>query len=478
MRQIVSLNNKEKFKLNSINTRKLLGVFLREPEKHFTYKDIRKILLDTSESHIRATLSGLERLRTLEAKGLRGRPKGGDRLKEYSIFIDLDTFKKIFYIYLNLNDEIEGFLKSNYVNILIKKFGFLEIYRVIKAHLERTEFRRKASSALLGQQALAEEYIKYKEFIRRDLESSYYQTVLPNIRDDPKVFVYPPMPKYDLFEPLSNLNLLDSINFYRKNLNSTYIRFYRHLIGDYIDKSMKKYVDLDIYLSPLTSYPVNDPVHLLFAKPFERLHDDIYIFEDADYYKMIKRAYIVYSHFPEILYSGTNYLKNEMVDRLDWDIKKIYFEMDTSDLSHDEKQDLSSDISSISKKMDSIWNIDRSIETLLKINIFYWNASSRRLDILFKELTRLRKNNSNKYYHILSDNKGLRIFDLETNCCIISQDTKKESIDPYFLLEISSDPLTNPFSVLRPCNIFYDERLKLKEQTYDGILAELRLKLD
>ena len=326
---------------------------------------------------------------------------------------------------------------------------------------------------------MIDEYKNYKDFIRKELEKGSYQTIIPDIGEDPNVLVYPSKPRYNLFEPLSNLNLLDSINFYRKEINNIYVIYYRHLTRNYpFSEGMKRYVDLDIFLSPLTSYPVNDPIHLLFAKPFERLYDDIYIVDDADYYKTIKRAYIVYLRFSEILYSGVFYLRSLKLDNLDWDLKKIYDRIDFGERYSGEKENLEMQQQVLNSEMDSLINIDKSLDILVKSAIFYWNAASRRLDTLFDELNYLRENDKDGKYHIFSDNKGLKIVDLKKNSCIVSNDTKRELIDPYFLLDISTDKANNPFFNLRPCNIFYDRGQKLVERTYDNIFAELKPKFD
>jgi hypothetical protein len=239
---------------------------------------------------------------------------------------------------------------------------------------------------------------------------------------------------------------------------------------------MKKFVDLDIFLSPLTSYPVNDPIHLLFARPFERLYDDIYIIEEADYYKMIKRAYIVYYRFSDILYPGIRYLKSEKLDNLDWKLKTIYDKMDLREYYSEEKEYQEDQAKFLGAEIDSVSNVDAHLDVLAKSAIFYWNAASRRLDTLFNELNYLHEaNGRNGKYHIFSDNKGLKIVDLEKNSIIASSDINKDLIDPYFLLDISVDKSSNPFFNLRPCDIFYNQGLKLEERTYDDILNELNL---
>jgi hypothetical protein len=488
MTEIVKSKIKEKFKLNSDNTRRVLEIFLNEPEKHFTYSDFRD-RLEGCESQITLALRGLSHSNVLEEKGLRGRPpkpknkkkkkKGKEDTpkkipKEYYIFIKIETFKKVFKIFSD--DNIGMLMGSHYVNILIKNHGFLEVYDIIKDNLERSEFRKRASSALLQQPALIDEYKNYREFIRGELEASSYQTIIPDIREDPNVLIYPPPPRYNLFKPLSNLNLQDSIMFYRKKINNIYIKFYRHLTRNYrFSEGMRKYVDLDIFLSPLTSFPVNDPIHLLFAKPFERLYDDIYIIENADFYKIIKRAYIVYSCFSDILSSGIFYLKSEKLDNLDWNLGEIYKRQDQVDESY-QKEELKTREESLWYEMDLINNIDKSLDVLAKSAIFYWNAASRRLDTLFNKIDYLRgENGRNGKYHIFSDNRGLKIRDLEKNSIIVSSDINEGLIDPYFLLYISADKSNSPFFNLRPCHIFYEQGLKLEERTYDDILAELNL---
>jgi hypothetical protein len=483
MNQIVSYKSKKKFKLNSDNTRRVLDVFFREPEKRFEYKDLR-VILGGSESQIRDALRGLTRLNILEARGLTGRPrkeeekkKEYEKRKEYKIIIDAEVFK----IITNSlpDDKVEAFLESNYVNHLIKNKGFIEIYNNIYDRLERSQFRESASRALLHQSALVDEYKNYKNFIRTQLECACYQTIIPNIREDHKDIGAAPIKNYNLFEPLSHLNLLDSITFYRKEINNIYIKYYRHLMRDwqFSAGAMGKYADLDIFLSPLTSYPVNDPIHLLFAKPFERLYDDVYIIENADYYKMIKRAYIVYSRFSEILYSGIYYLRWEKLNYLDWKLIENDDRIDREDRGW-YREELEEHGKFLSLEMDSLSDTKSYLDNLTKNAIFYWNEVSRRLDTLFDELNRLREEDKNGKYHIFSDNNKLKIVDLVSNQYLVSGDTNRDLTNPYFLLDISAGEFDNRYSNLYPCNIFYDNGMKLEERTYDDILPELKQKFE
>jgi DNA-binding transcriptional regulator PaaX len=65
-------------KIDTEDTRQILESYLRNPEGAFTYKDLRKIMAETSETQIRGALFRLERSGILEVDSVRGRPKGGE----------------------------------------------------------------------------------------------------------------------------------------------------------------------------------------------------------------------------------------------------------------------------------------------------------------------------------------------------------------------------------------------------------------
>jgi hypothetical protein len=85
-----------------------------------------------------------------------------------------------------------------------------------------------------------------------------------------------------------------------------------------IKKSLKEFIDYDIMLSPFTSYPVNDPAHILLRRPFERIYNDAFILNQSDFKGFIKRAYIIYSNFAELLCCGINILIRDEIEYFDY----------------------------------------------------------------------------------------------------------------------------------------------------------------
>jgi hypothetical protein len=192
---------------------------------------------------------------------------------------------------------------------------------------------------------------------------------------------------------------------------------------------------------------------------------------------LIKRAYIVYSRFSEILYSGISYLRYEKLDILDWRLRENNGRINCEDRSWI-KEDLEEQGQFLWSEMKSLSDTNSYLDNLAKNAIFHWNEVSRRLDTLFDELNRLREEDKNGKYHIFSDNNKLKIVDLVSNSYLVSGDTNRDLIDPHFLLDISAGEFDNRYSNLYPCNIFYDNGMKLEERTYDDILPELKQKFE
>ena len=127
-------------------------------------------------------------------------------------------------------------------------------------------------------------------------------------------------------------------------------------------------MELDSYLSPLTSYPRNDPYALIFSRPFERIYDDVYILEHNDVKLLKNRAYLVYDKFSDLIFDFAHY-------------------------------------NSYSKN---------DLNIIIKQFIFYWNKSSISFDIILNYLQRIDDANlGSGKYHLKSSEFSYQIIDLE-----------------------------------------------------------------
>ena len=325
------------------------------------------------------------------------------------------------------SDLQKRLLSSKYVNSLIATCGLKLIYEKIEDYLEREEFRRNASQTLLHQQALIDEYINLPSLMKEYMEANRGIDLLK----------YMDEMKYLKF--LFGLDYIEAIKFYRKFLCEPFGKLYRDLTDRdvprtedvFVTEGIRKFLELDLYLSPMTSFPMNYPVELLFERPFERLYTDFYICDEKDIKKLILRAHTVYSNLIDVVSAG-------VVN------SGIY----VSDL-----------------------------EALLKQYIFYWNIASGSLDSLYKELKKLNIfsdncNFSESLYHIYSDIIGLQIKDLASGNLLLDRDTR--SCMNYNSLMLDLD---DPTRKIRICGCFEEEGLETEEALYENVLPGIKLKL-
>ena len=72
----------------------------------------------------------------------------------------LEVFSSIFQDYVSNceADLLEKFLKSEYINYLIKNVGFISVFDIIKAELHNDSFRNSVLPAILNLSAVIDEY--------------------------------------------------------------------------------------------------------------------------------------------------------------------------------------------------------------------------------------------------------------------------------------------------------------------------------
>jgi DNA-binding transcriptional ArsR family regulator len=432
--------------------------------------------LDKHKSNLSGPLRELKGLGIIN-KGEERESKQGMRYLErpYSISLEhADGSEKILLYFeltvkklIEIEEESYSFklFKSKYVNELIRKYGFLAIYNIIKKYMGDDEFNKIVSQSILNQTTIKTELKKYTKNLINDSKLYDQPIIVLNPYED------------NIIGLLREFNPIEAVSFYRKVINDKYSRIFRGLHRNFFSQNIKKYVELDIILSPFTSYPINDPIKLLFSNPFERLYDDIYLMDESDYERFIQRAFVFFSNFGDILSQGMRHLRWQEMDRLGNEINELESEKETTELDHwDEEKDLI--IEYLCKEMTSLDNIEKSLDTLLKTSIFYWNITSSRIDSLcwklnYKENREVRSGK----YHILTDEKGVKVIDLETNDNIFKPDESKEIIGTYFLMDVLLDDIKDPFTDLRPCNIFEEVGLRIETNTYKELLADFKSRM-
>ena len=209
------------------------------------------------------------------------------------------------------------------------------------------------SEAILDQKAAIHEYETYPDKLYKYIEECnssqvrscdicwfpaehylsnpvYYSDIfrLPEIEDKGrKVSLYDIFWFYEI-DVLENLDPAIAVQFYRKNVVENLFKLFEKVGGREITRPtevINKINKLDIYLSPFYSYPKFDPVRLIFAKPFNRLYEDIYIFEKQDLKNMAERIYLVYENFGELLYQYLKRFNGQYFSYFDISLREYIF---------------------------------------------------------------------------------------------------------------------------------------------------------
>ena len=262
-------------------------------------------------------------------------------------------------------------------------------------------------------------------------------------------------------------NALHAIEFYRKIINDDYSKLYREVAPtNFITEAMKEFTDYDVCLSPLTSYPKNNPPNLLLQRPYERIYDDAYILNESDHEKFIKRAYVVYSHFAEILFAACiEDMRLSEIDLIDYEIIQMHEYLQVIDEVLPEEN--IEDLRRYESRQDYLKNIIDHIQVTIKLAIYYWNIASLRFDMVIGYLNHNRQGK----YHIHSDNASIWITDLQSGKRNPVAST--DILSSVRLLPVPRDP----FASLWPCNAFKEFDLDTKTVTYNEILKYVRSNL-
>jgi hypothetical protein len=231
---------------------------------------------------------------------------------------------------------------------------------------------------------------------------------------------------------------------------------------------MMEFLDYDVILSPFTSYPRNEPEYILSYKPFERIYDDTYIFDSSDYANFVRRAYAIYSHFAEILYLIIKDIKMNKTDYWDWRCTNAEQSLGMIEESY-EIQERRKEIGQAVRMIKYLENIDNYIDIILRLAIHYWNIAVSRFDAL----ARFIEQNSSMKYHIISNNMGIQVIDLQTNMVCLDDAKSKELFGNISLFPDTIDP-ADSFDILQPCKAFHKLGLEVKNFEYKTILKDMR----
>lgn len=457
--------------LNSEPKKELLNIMLNNPRIYYQYKDFQLALHHMGETSIRTHLRKLVRKGILEESQPRGKPAGKDdiKLKYYRISNSIDAFEELFSIYFG--KDIKILLNPAYVKMLLKNNDFTKVYDVFREKLNIIYFRKNISTALLNQPSIIKEYqeiadIIYNHYLDvKEPKPNSNQEIRPKFtnrypiwnaivggRDDvmnlmindnaPAIiskFQSPLKPIYSKhIEMLQTFCPLEAIGLYREAIAPRFLDLCDELNkASKISDGLNQFLELDIELSPYTSFPFNNPQSLLSNSHFQRIFDNGYFLEPKDRDFFAIRALAIHDNFADIL-----------------------FELFRNILPSNQKV----------------------LEEQVRQFIFEWNVASTNLDSIWLFLDSIYGINGNSVkFYIRRSETGLQIRDLETNRSFIDDDGRE--------MESSSQPIVvrdpwdscggaeymeDPFNHLRPCSCFYSYVENMEFIPIEDILSDLK----
>lgn len=414
------------------NIVELTKLLIREPDREFKLSDLKPTLTDMSEDSIRKVLQLLKKKGICGLSFSRGRPKGGNRLEKYLLQKEIKVYEVLFRVYYETDNKCE-FLASNYNNDMIEKFGYLAIYNIVKNKFELATFRKNASDAILNLSSIKEEYKKVAYNLREEISRNGF------IQD------YELKPEY--IAPIRTLNdfePMQSIRLYRETIHETVLEAYKDLATrSIISEGVHSFLAFDTYLSPLSSYPVNDLSQLLLLPyPFQRIYEDAYLIDGDAFSVLSSRAAAIYNFFSDFILESLKIIQ------------------------------MPNDIDQITKQM-----------------IFYWNVASTRFDVICGFLGELYENDiGSGNYHLKSDGLRFQIIDMQTDKQLIPKELERDILLSNIIPSLPDDlhieqNASWPFEFLRPCEIFKHmdndgQPWNYEIIHYETILEEINLKLN
>lgn len=336
------------------NLRRVLAPFLRDPTKSLKRKDLSPIFEDMSWDLVQKALQNLEKDEILTIEFLRGRPKGGEKTKNYKINGEISTFIKLFQLYFGNN--IEDLFSSKYTDSIIKKFHLEAIFDIIELKLEVNDFRKIASKTLLIQPSTLDEYNDKSKFINEFI--SLYSNGVGNEDDQLGQQSIDEMELWNLFidqlaeterninchirpihskriDMLTKFDPIEAVYLYRNTMYKDIKEIFSDLSAkSIITQGLSNFMKCDSYLSPFTSYPNNHIGPLLFGRPFQRIYDDMFLLNEGDISKALERTFVIYNNFGEILFE---YFRNNLayLDDLELYTRQFIFQWNVARTNFD-----------------------------------------------------------------------------------------------------------------------------------------------
>jgi len=444
-------------KANSINVKRVLDVVIQDRKKIYTKDDFHRELGQTSYPRIEEAVNYLSKEKIfIKSHGVGAPPKESNKVAKRKAFFELSSsvaaFSKIFAIYFN-SKEVELLLKSEYSTRVLQKHSFVKYHeKIITSHLNDSIFLKLASRILLNHPAVIREYEEIARQLRIEMLNAiknkntlvqspsvgkkYLIDILCETADELSTN------KIEYIDILRDYDSLLAVKLYRKTIHMGISNVYNELAEEgAISGALKRFLIFDNYLSPLTAYPVNGTLRVLFSRPFERIYDDAYLLDGESFELLSGRAAAIYCDFSEFIFE---LIKTDKVS-------------------------------------------EKDLETMTKRMIYHWNVASTRFDLICIKLNEIYgKRAVSGNYHLKTDGLEFNIIDLKIGKKLLPPEVAKSILmvgsSPAIFKESSNDDLfmknmKNPFTCLRPCLTFGDLGWKSDCVHIEEILSQLKLKL-
>jgi DNA-binding MarR family transcriptional regulator len=388
-------------------------------------------------------------------KGEERKNKEDKRRSDYPYYLDksksIEIFQLVMENSLGIDKKLQDVLSnSDFINYTINNSDLLTFLNLFKDYSHNPQLIKIISKTLFANEALTNGYKKIVNKISKYPEDPSWFFGTRNARE--------------FIEILQNFEPIDALCFYKKVINKSYSDLYGKIAarnGSNDDDLLRTFLEYDISLNPFTSFPVNDPIKLLFMKPFERIYEDVYFVDKSDYDIMVKRAYFIYSNFAKILVSGIASIKKQEESFRDF-----------FTFAEPEEDRVIKKCLFLRILVSDLFCKREYLNSLIKEMIFYWNIASLRLDWLYYELININQiSPAIKKYRYLSEWKD----PLTDNPLIdINKNTFHPEISPgSLMLTALWCGETDPFMTLRYCNCFRDLGLEEKQIEIEEIASSV-----
>lgn len=416
--------------------------------------------LNKKPSNISGPLGELEE-GGLIFRGEERKNKEDKRNSDYPYYFNksksIEIFQSVMKNSLKEDEKLHDILSnSDFIAYIINSSDLITFLNLFKDYSHDPKLIKNISKALFANEALHNEYGKIINKIRNYPKELSVFSKTYNARD--------------YVDVLQNFDPLEALNFYKKAINNTYPDLYGKIavrISTKDRKLLKEFLEYDVLLSPFTSFPVNDPIKLLFRRPFERIYDDVYFTDKSDYDILVKRAYFIYSHFAEILLSGITSIRKD---------EEYLRDFLTIGVGPEEEQILKK-CYFLRVQISDLFCKKEYLNCLIKELIFYWSIASLRLDWLYYELININQISHEikkypclyKWGDPLTDNP---IIDINKNLF------HPEITTGSMMLTALWGGKTDPFTTLRYCYCFKELGLEEKQIKIEEIVSNIESSLN